>query len=343
MSSLLDDLGVTLPVLAAPMAGGPTTPAMIVAAAAVGSIGFVAAGYKTPDAVADEIHAVREKTARFGVNLFAPNPIPVDPLEFVAYRRRMQTEAERFGISVELAEPKEDDDAWSAKLDLLTRDPVPIVCFTFGIPDAGAIRALKAAGSVILLTVTSQDEARLAIQAGADALIVQASAAGGHSATFTPQVTPPTVPIDALLRSIRALTSHPLVAAGGISTPEDVVSALGAGADAVTVGTALLRSAESGASEVHKNALIDPAFSTTIVTRAFTGRPARALSNDFTNRHDASAPSGYPAVHHLTSPIRRAAAAAADEQRVHLWAGVGNRAATDRSTGQIIPHLASRL
>ena len=343
MSSLLDDIGVTLPVLAAPMAGGPTTPAMVAAASAVGSIGFVAAGYKTPEAVADEIHAVRRATSRFGVNLFAPNPVTVDPREFSAYRRRMQVEAERYGISVERAEPNDDDDAWRDKLDVLTHDPAPMVSFTFGIPDADAVRALKAVGSVILMTVTSADEARAATEAGADALIVQASAAGGHSGTFTPRVTPPVVAIDDLLRSIRSATSRPLIAAGGISSPEGVVGALAAGADGVTVGTALLRSAESGASETHQNALADPTFSRTVVTRAFTGRPARALSNGFTNRHAAYAPSGYPAVHHLTSPIRRAAAAAGDSQSLHLWAGTGFRTATTEGTGQILSDLASQV
>lgn len=342
-TSLLDDLGITLPVLAAPMAGGPTTPAMVTAASAAGSIGFVAAGYKSADAVADEIRAVRELTPRFGVNLFAPNPVAVDPTEFAEYHRRMQQEAERLGISIELSEPKEDDDTWQQKLDLLTRDPVPVVSFTFGIPDAAAMRALKAAGSMILLTVTSADEALAAIEAGADALIVQASAAGGHSATFTPRVLPPVVPIDELLQGIRSVTSLTLIAAGGIATPDDVASALAAGADAVTVGTALLRSAESGASETHKDALADPNFSRTIVTRAFTGRPARALSNEFTDRHDAYGPSGYPAVHHLTRAIRQAAAAAGDPQSLHLWAGTGYRAATTGTTGRILAQLASQV
>ncbi|MHA6668472.1 nitronate monooxygenase [Homoserinimonas sp. A447] len=338
---LLDDLGITLPVLAAPMAGGPTTPAMAIAASAAGSFGFVAAGYKSADAVADEIRTVRETTPRFGVNLFAPNPIAVNPTEYAEYRRSMQREAERFGFSIELTEPIEDDDAWQQKLDALIGDPVPVVSFTFGIPDAAAMRALKTAGSVILLTVTSADEASAAIEAGADALIVQASAAGGHSATLTPRVTPPVVPIGELLQGIRSVTSLPLIAAGGISTPEEVTSALAAGADAATVGTALLRSAESGASETHQNALADPSFSRTVITRAFTGRPARALSNDFTDRHDASAPSGYPAVHHLTKAIRRAAAAAGDPQSLHLWAGTGYRAATTGATGQILTRLAS--
>lgn len=341
MTSLLADIGATLPVFAAPMAGGPTTPAMVDAAASAGSIGLLAAGYRTPADVADQIRSVRTATSRFGVNLFAPNPIPVDPSEYRAYVRRMQAEAGRRGMTIDDGEPREDDDAWQEKVDLLTQDPVPVVSFTFGIPDPHTIRALKAAGSVILLTVTSAGEAEAAIAAGADALVVQASAAGGHSGTFTPRETPPGLPLGVLLRRVRSVTRRPLIAAGGVSTPGGVVDALTSGADAVAVGTALLLTPESGASQTHKDALVDPRFTDTVVTRAFTGRPARALRNDFTERHTAAAPSGYPALHHLTSLLRRAAAAAGDPQGLHLWAGTGHATIPTGGTVDVLAYLAS--
>ena len=343
MGSLLADIGVTLPVIAAPMAGGPTTPAMVAAAASAGSIGLLAAGYKSPADVAEQIRTVRTGASRFGVNLFAPNPIAVDPSEYREYVRRMETEAARRGIELDLGEPREDDDAWQAKIDLLVHDPVPIVSFTFGVPEVNTIRALKAAGSVILLTVTSAREAEDAVLAGADALVVQASAAGGHSGTFNPRQTPPELPIGDLLRSVRSVTRRPLLAAGGMSTPEGVVSALMSGADAVAVGTALLLTPESGASQTHKSALVDPRFSQTVVTRAFTGRPARALRNDFTRRHTAAAPAGYPALHHLTGPLRRAAAAAGDPQVLHLWAGTGHAMIPTGNTRDVLAFLSSEV
>ena len=341
--SVLDDLGASLPVLAAPMAGGPTTPAMVIAASAAGSIGFLAAGYKIPQAMADEIASVRRETSSFGVNVFAPNPVPVEPSAYRQYRELVRREASRLGVSVEPGEPREDDDSWADKIDLLTADPVPVVSVTFGIPDTGSIRALQAAGSVVVMTVTSEHEARAAVDAGADALVVQASAAGGHSGTFTPHSLPLPAPIAVLLQRVRSVTALPLIAAGGIATPEDVVSAVAAGADAVAVGTALLRSEESGASRTHQDALADPRFSQTIVTHAFSGRPARALRNDFTDRYADVAPLGYPAVHHLTSALRRAAAAAGDAQTLHLWAGTGFRQASVAGTAPILTGLASRV
>jgi nitronate monooxygenase len=111
----------------------------------------------------------------------------------------------------------------------------------------------------------------------------------------------------------------------------------------VFVGTALLRADESGASATHKAALASPEFPSTVVTRAFTGRPARALRNAFTDRHTATAPNGYPAVHHLTSPLRKAAAAAGDAQRIHLWAGTAFAAARAEPMDRILGDLASEL
>lgn len=343
MISPLDGLGITNPVLAAPMAGGPTTPAMVAAAASVGSLGFIPAGYKTTEAFAEQIAAVRASTDRIGVNLFAPNPIPIAPDAYRDYACALRPEADRLGVDLSMIAPLEDDDQWAAKIDLLVREPVPVVSFTFGVPDARSIAALKRVGSVLVQTVTSPAEAQAAQTAGADALVVQASAAGGHSGTLTPQALPADVPLADLIRGVEAQTALPIIAAGGVSTPEAAVAAIHAGATAVMVGTALVRATESGASAPHKAAYTDVRFAETVLTRAFTGRPARALRNNFTTQYTERAPSGYPAIHHLTSPLRRAAAAAGDAQTLHLWAGTGWRRATAEPTATILTSLASVL
>ncbi|MEU4097496.1 nitronate monooxygenase [Streptomyces sp. NPDC026673] len=343
MVSPLAALGVDTPVLAAPMAGGPTTPALVTAVARAGGLGFLAGGYRTTAALAEQIAAVRTEGVAFGVNLFAPNPVPVDPDAFRHYARAIAPEAEKHGIEVLAAEIVEDDDHWRDKIELLLSDPVPVVSFTFGIPEAAVVAALRAAGSVVVQTVTSAEEARLAAEAGADVLAVQASAAGGHSGTLTPQHIPASVPLTDLLGEVRRAVSLPLVAAGGVATPEAVAGALRAGAAAVMVGTVLLRAEEAGTSRPHRAALADPAPRDTVVTRAFTGRPARALRNDFTDRHTEGAPAGYPALHHLTSPMRKAAAAAGDPERINLWAGTGYRHATEEPAERILRRLASGL
>jgi NAD(P)H-dependent flavin oxidoreductase YrpB (nitropropane dioxygenase family) len=219
---------------------------------------------------------------------------------------------------------------------------VPAVSFTFGIPDARVMAALRSVGSTLIQTVTSSAEAAQAQDAGADMLVVQSAFAGGHSGTFTPERPPVPVAAADLVAEIKQRVDLPLVAAGGIATADDVVGALAAGADAAMVGTALLLADESGASATHRAALIDPARTETVVTRAFTGRPARGLRNAFIDRYQSIAPLGYPAIHHLTSPLRKAAAAAGQPDYVHLWAGTGYRHAGAAPTTQVLTELASR-
>jgi len=342
MSSALRDLGIELPVLAAPMAGGPTTPELVVAAARAGSLGFLPAGYKTPDALAEQLALLRASGAPFGVNVFAPNPVPVDPAEFRAYADAIQREADRFGIDLSDSPIVEDDDFWGDKLDMLVADPVPAVSFTFAIPDRGTIAALRAAGTVVLQTVTTLEEARAAEEAGVDVILLQASAAGGHSGTMHPDRPSPQVALPDLVGQVSAAVALPVVGAGGVSTAADVVVALEAGAVAVAVGTALLLADEAGTSATHRDALRDHSRTTTVMTRAFTGRPARALENGFTRAYSGVAPTGYPALHHLTRSMRQAAAAADDADRLHLWAGTGWQHAEAMPAAEILASLASR-
>ncbi|WP_129843242.1 nitronate monooxygenase [Streptomyces sp. RFCAC02] len=339
----LSVLDTDLPVWAAPMAGGPTTPALVRAAADAGGLGFLAGGYLTAADLAARIAAVRASGVPFGVNLFAPNPVPVAPDAYRSYARALRPEAERHGVALPADPPEDGDDAWTDKLGLLLADPVPVVSFTFGLPGADTVRALQDAGSLVAQSVTGPGEALAAAETGADLLIVQAAAAGGHSATLTPGRPQAPVPLPDLVADVRRAVPLPVIAAGGIATPQDTAAALRAGARAAMVGTVLLRTHESGASAPHKAAVADPAFTETTLTRAFTGRPARALRNRFTDTYGALAPLGYPALHHLTGPLRRAATAAGDTAVIHLWAGTGHRRAREEPAARTLSRLATAV
>ena len=338
-----DPLGSPLPLAAAPMAGGPTTPRLAAAVAEAGAFPFLAGGYKTAEAMGAEIAEVRGTGAAFGVNLFVPDPSPIDEAEFRRYARELQADADRYGLDLSRAPLLEDDDRWTDKLDLLLADPVPVVSVTFGLPRPAEVAALRRAGSQVLVTVTTVDEAHAAAGVGADALVVQGSDAGGHSGTHDPLRPIRPTPTEQLTRAVVAATGLPVVAAGGVDGPRTAAALLDAGAAAVAVGTLLLRTDESGASRTHRDALADPGFPGTVVTRAFTGRPARALRNRFVDEHDATAPAGYPAIHHLTRGLRQAAAAAGDPHGVHLWAGTGFRSATTGPARAVIDQLAELL
>lgn len=337
--TVLDDLA--LPLVAAPMAGGPSTPALVRATCSAGGLGFLAGGYKTADGLARQLDEVRDLPV-YGVNVFVPNSDPVDTADYRRFAEVIGEEADRYGVDVP-PHPREDDDEWAAKLELLATEPVPVVSLTFGSPGVRVVTSLKERGSFVIQTVTSRQEALIAVESGVDALVVQAAAAGAHSGTFTPSRLPDEVPLDTLLAEVRAVTALPLVAAGGLATSGEIAAVVRSGAIAAMVGTVLLRSDESGAAPPYKAALADPARTETVRTRAFSGRPARALRNAFVDAHDAEAVSGYPAIHHLTTPMRKAAAAAGDPERMSLWAGTGWRRALAVPAASILGDLASDL
>lgn len=332
-------------IVAAPMAGGTSTPGFVQAVHRAGGLGFLAAGYKSAEAVSTEIRACRDAGARFGVNVFVPdhaqlNPSPGAVAALEEYRSSLGQDAARYGVTVPTL-VLDDDDAWQAKIDLLLENPVELVSFAFGLPDSAVVEALRKAGSTVLATVTSRAEAELAAGRGFDGLVVQHGSAGAHSGAFLPMTHPGGMPPTTadLIREVAAAVDLPLIAAGAVSDAAAVRSVIAAGAVAAQVGTALLRTDESGARQLHKDALGDERFTETTTTRAFTGRYARALVNEFVRDH-GDAPEGYPAIHHLTAPIRAAAAAAGDRERLNLWAGKGWRSAR---TGPVADAVSALL
>lgn len=336
MTALLDS---RLPIVAAPMAGGPSTVALAEAVSRAGGFAFLAGGNKTAEGLGREIEQLRASTGSFGVNLFAPPSTAVDPGSLRRYAARLQPEADLYGIELN-PEPVTGDDEWSEKIELLVRRPVPVVSLTFGLAPREHLAALQRAGSLVLATVTSPEEARSAAALGVDGLTVQGYRAGGHSAVHDPAVWPARLETVELLRRVRETVELPLIAGGGVDGPEAVAQLLGAGAQAVAVGTMLLRTDEAGTSQPQRSAMADPAFAETVLTRAFTGRPARGLRNGFVDRHGEAAPSGYPEVHYLTRELRRLAGEAGDPDRLHMWAGTGYRSAPEGAAGEVIARLA---
>ncbi|GGC98269.1 oxidoreductase [Tersicoccus solisilvae] len=334
-------LDTDLPIVAAPMAGGPGTADLARAVGAAGGFPFLAGGYLTPEAFAEALGSYRRLGTPFGVNLFVPGTgDDVDPGAFAAYAARLAPEAERYGLTLDLEPVIGDVDAWPDKLAQLLADPVPVVSLTFGLPATEDIAELRRAGSRVLATVTTPREALGARDAGVDGLVVQGPAAGGHSGTWDPARPPTKIATADLVREVVAAAGLPVIAAGGVDGAAAVRGLRDAGAVAVAVGTLLLRTDEAGTSRTHRDALTDPALGPTVITRAFTGRPARGLRNAFTERFEADAPLGYPAIHHLTRPLRRAAADAGDPDRVHLWAGTGYRNAPPGPAADVIRALA---
>jgi nitronate monooxygenase len=331
----LDRLEV--PIVQAPLAGGPSTPALAAAVAEAGGLGFLAAGYKAPETLRADVEALRALTGRpFGVNLFAPPGPPADPDAVAAFAETLEAEADRYGAAI--GEPRHDDDGWEAKLALIASLDVAVVSVAFGCPPPDVVTALHDAGSAVWVTVTTPAEAAEAAQAGADALVVQGAEAGGHRGSFDDGA-PGEIGLLALLQLVAATTDLPLVATGGIATGRAVAAVLALGAAAAQLGTAFMLCPEAATAPAHRAAI--EAETPTQLTRAFTGRLARGIANRWMAEHGARAPSAYPDVHYLAAGIRAAARERGDPDGFNLWAGQAHPLAEALPAGELVRRLAA--
>ncbi|GAA3695984.1 nitronate monooxygenase [Zhihengliuella alba] len=360
-------------VVQAPMAGGPGTPELAAAVTNAGGLGFVAGGYLRADALVDQLDRAEALTdGPLGVNLFVPErtadgrAVGLDDAgleELGRYRERLLADLPapagadgRPGTKPEPAPletaARPDDDDYPAKLAALLARPVPpaVVSFTFGLPTPAELESLRGRGIAAVATVTCEDEALAAVRLGFDGLCVQGPEAGGHRGTHLSAQTPDARPLARLLPDVVAAVREAgpagarpvwIAAAGGIATADDVARVLRAGADAAQAGSAFLLCREAGTGATHREAVrgLGAEPDPTAVTQAFTGRPARGIVNDFLRRHTDAAPALYPAVHHLTRPLRGAAAAAGERERLHLWAGTRAGLAREATAAEITAEL----
>lgn len=315
------------------MAGGPSTPALAAAVSGAGGLGFLAAGYKTPQDLRADIAALRQLTSeRFGVNLFLLAETPVEEGAVSQYAEALRDEEARHQAA--LGRPRFDDDAFDAKLAIVLDEQPPIVSFTFGCPSGEIVDRLHDRQIAVWATITDPHEALIATEAGADALIAQGVEAGGHRGSFDDRDGHGELSLLPLLRLTARATNLPVIASGGIADGPGVAAALTAGARAVQIGTGFMRCPEAGTSTVHRAALTQP--TATALTRAFTGRRARGITNQFMRDYGSRAPLAYPHIHYLTAPLRAAARQAKDPDRINLWAGETHTLAADELAGDLV-------
>jgi len=327
------------PVIQAPMGGGPSRPELAAAVSNAGGLGFLAAGYKPAAEMQAEIAATRRLTDEpFGVNVFVPTSPAADADALARYVAEIAAAAAALGVAAAPAEWNDDD--WDAKLAALVTDAVPVVSFAFGAPTREQVAELQRAGSRVMVTVTAPSDIELALERRVDALCVQGIEAGAHRGGFTDDDQIDQYGLLDLLAIAGTMTDLPLIAAGAVMDGADLAAVLAAGASAAQLGTAFLRSDESGAHQLYKDALANPEFETTALTRAFSGRRARGLVNRFMVDHP-SAPRAYPEINGATRPLRAEAARRGDPHGMSLWAGQGFRRAEARPAAEIVERVTS--
>lgn len=324
-----------LPIVQAPMAGGPATVELAIAVSAAGGLGSIAAGYLSTEQFRELLDATFAHIDVFNVNVFVPEAHRATQHDLASY---MQALREYAGVTVEDIPPFTDD-AFDAKIDLLENRPPAVVTFTFGLPERNVIERIRSAGSAVGVTVTGVDEARNAQAAGADFVIVQSFEAGGHLSVHDQSQNVPHVPLRELVHTVTRAVNIPLLGAGGIGTVEQAQAVMDAGVAAVVLGTRFLTTREAGTKPIHAAALLNGEFNDTTQTRAFTGRIARALTNNFTRTMDPHTVVGYPQVHFMTGPMRKANAQ--NPHKLNLWAGTAFAQCKDQTVAQLMDEFRS--
>lgn len=344
-NALLSRLGIENPVIQGPMGGGPSTPELVAAVSNAGGLGSLGAAYLKPGEITETIRRIKSLTSKpFNVNLFAggqeaksgPDPQPM--LDVLAEIHAS------LGLPAPVV-PQLPPDPFPAQLEAVLDAGTPIFSFTFGIPGADAMARLKARRITLIGTATTVDEARALAEAGVDAIAAQGAEAGAHRGTFAGSFEASMIPTFDLVRGIRGTVPIPAIACGGIMDGRDLAAALRLGASAAALGTAFLVCPESGAPQAHKQAVLAARQDTTVVTRAFSGRPARGLTNTFiaklAGRDDILLP--YPLQNMLTRPMRSAAAKRGEAGFLSLWAGTGVARARAMPAGELVARLLDEM
>lgn len=341
MNELLRTLHIEQPIIQAPMGGGPSTPELVAAVSNAGGLGSLGAAYLTPQQILDTVRRIKALTDKpFNVNLFAggyERARQIDPAPMLSLLSEIHAALALPPPALPPDVPDPSPDQFEAVLEAQP----PIFSFTFGIPGAEAMRRLVARGTAVIGTATTVEEARMLADAGVTAIVLQGEEAGAHRGTFAGPFEAAMIPTLSLVAEAVRTVSIPVIASGGLMDGRDIAAALNRGASAVSLGTAFLTCPESGAPEAHKRAILAAARDTTVVTRAFSGRPARGIRNAFIEalegKEEMILP--FPSQNALTRPMRNAAAKRGDAAYLSLWAGRGVARARTLPAGELVRRL----
>lgn len=341
-------LQLEFPIIQAPMAG-VSTPLMAAAAANAGALGSLGVGATNAEGAAQMIRTARDLTQRaLNINVFCHAPAVAHAAVEAAWIARLRPHFEHFGATPpivlrEIYKSFVNDDAM---LELFLQCRPEVISFHFGLPAAERLQALRKAGSVLIASATSLREGRMLAAAGVDAVIAQGYEAGGHRGVFDPGAGDDCLGTFALTRVLVRELAIPVIAAGGIMDGAGIAAALRLGAVGALLGTAFVGCPESSADVGYRTALkSDAAFHTTM-TAAISGRPARCLSNRFTQLGSSVSPAEipvYPIAYDAGKSLHAAAKAQSEFGYGAQWAGQGAPLARELPAGDLVRVLAAEL
>jgi nitronate monooxygenase len=327
------------------MAGGWTTPELVSEVSNAGGLGMLAGARVSPERLREDILAVRARTARpFGVN-FLLAPPEAGNKDTVSVQHFLDRFREELGLSSGETDLVLPPSSLSKQLEIVFEERVPVLGVALGEP-GDLVEQAHAKGMLVTSMVTSVEEAVLVAEGGADVVIAQGAEAGGHRSTFEidPNGEAALVGTMALVPQVVDAVDVPVVAAGGIMDGRGLLAALALGAAGAQIGTRFLLARESGAHAAYRERLLAATEEDTLVTRAFTGRPARGLRNRFVEEYQEAGPEplAWPLQSVAASDIYHASQSANNGDYSPLFAGQGLRMLKDeRGAAEIVEKLVN--
>jgi len=340
-TDLLELLDITHPIIQAPMSGF-SSPALVAAVSNAGALGSLGCATLATQAARDQVEEIRRASNRpFNLNFFV-HPAPrIDAHVAHRVRARLSTYYDEFGAGSvpepSVPFPHFDHERLQLVLDLRPR----VVSFHFGLPPADALKRIKQTGAVVLSSATTVAEARKLEAEGVDGVIAQGLEAGGHRGTFTEGDGAGLIGTMALVPQVVDAVRVPVIAAGGIADGRGIAAAFALGASGVQIGTAFLGCPEAVVPAIHRDALRRAADEDTRLTRAFTGRPARALRNRLIDEMDDSEVLEFPAQASLMRPLFQVDSDMARAAFLPLWAGQAAPLVRDLSAAEFVDTLVA--
>jgi nitronate monooxygenase len=344
-SDLLRDLGITHPLIQAPMAGGPSTPELVAAVSNAGGLGSLGSAYSTPEQITADIQKVRALTDKpCNVNLFAGGYAPESPVDAAPMLALLAEIHEALHLPAPTLPPWPKY-PFEMQLQAVLDARPAVFSFTLGIPEPDAIARLKAAHIAIFGTATTVQEGKMLEASGVTAIVAQGAEAGSHRGTFAGPFESAMVPTLELVRSLRAAVSAPIIASGGLMDGRDIAQALARGASAAQLGTAFLTCPEAGTPEAFRRAILTAREDTTVITRAFSGRPARGMMNTFISKLEGKEKIilPFPLQNALTRPMRTAAAKRGESGYLSLFVGQGVTRARALPAAELVSRLVAEM
>jgi nitronate monooxygenase len=340
-ADFLELLDITHPVVQAPMSG-LASPALAAAVSAAGGLGSIGCAGRPLAVVREDIAAYRQATNRsFNLNFFVHTRPRIDPEATARVRAKLAPYFEEFGLGA-VPEAKELFQPFDAEaLDLVLELRPRVVSFHFGLPQSSAVQRIKNAGCIILSSATTVAEARYLEANGADVVIAQGFEAGGHRGSFSASPGAGMVGAMALVPQIVDAVRVPVIAAGGIADGRGLAAAFALGASGAQIGTAFLGCPEATVSPLYRAQLRTAADDGTEVTRAFTGRPARALRNRFITEMADTEPLEFPLQGSLAGALWQLPSDEARASFMPVWAGQAAALMRDLPAGQLVEKLVA--